>query len=79
MEFTLINPINQNYSTIEQVLVNRGIQPQDIDHYLHLTKEDDLSYHDLMNVKEALRLIMEHLLREDGKIFVQVDKQHCPR
>ena len=40
MKFQLINPINPNYSTIEQVLTNRGIQKQQIKHYLNTTDED---------------------------------------
>ena len=40
MKFQLINPINPNYSTIEQVLTNRGIQKEQIKHYLNTTDED---------------------------------------
>lgn len=40
MKFKLINPINPDYSTIEQVLTNRGIQKQQIKHYLNTTDKD---------------------------------------
>jgi len=44
MKFELINPINPNYSTIEQVLTNRNIPINKIPHYLHSTDEDIASY-----------------------------------
>ena len=40
MKFKLINPINPNYSTIEQVLTNRNIPITQIKHYLNTTDED---------------------------------------
>lgn len=40
MKFELINQINPEYSTIEQILTNRGIQQKDINHYLNTTDED---------------------------------------
>ena len=38
MKFELINPINPDWSAVEQILYNRGIQ--DIEHYLNTTEED---------------------------------------
>ena len=40
MKYKLINPINQNYSTIEQILTNRGISIDNIHHYLNTTDSD---------------------------------------
>lgn len=40
MKYELINPINSDYSTIEQILTNRGINKEDIKHYLHTTDRD---------------------------------------
>lgn len=73
MQYTLINPINEEYSPIEQVLTNRGMQIQEIAHYLHLTEDDVLSPELLMNVKESAKLIVKHLSDDKGKIFIQVD------
>lgn len=42
MKYQLINPINSNYSTIEQILTNRNISYNTIEHYLH-TKEEDIN------------------------------------
>lgn len=40
MKYQLIKDTNSNYSTIEQILTNRGIAFNMIDHYLHTTDED---------------------------------------
>ena len=43
MEYQLINPVNPDLPVITQVLSNRGMSLEDIEHYLHLTDEDILS------------------------------------
>jgi hypothetical protein len=40
MKYKLIKPVNKNYSAIQQVLTNRGIDYEDIEHYLNTTDED---------------------------------------
>jgi len=40
MKFKLINPPNENYSAMEQVFINRGLTPKEIQHYLHLSDDD---------------------------------------
>ena len=40
MKYTLIKPINQNYSPIEQILTNRNIPLKMIPHYLNTTDAD---------------------------------------
>lgn len=40
MKYKLINQINRNYSTEQQILVNRGIQVNDVFHYLHTSDND---------------------------------------
>ena len=37
MKYQLINEPNENYSTVEQILYNRGIAEKDILHYLNLS------------------------------------------
>jgi hypothetical protein len=37
-EYKLINPINENYTALEQVLTNRGIAYEDIPHYLNVSE-----------------------------------------
>lgn len=40
MKYQLINPINQKYSIIEQILTNRKIPIEEIEHYLNTTDKD---------------------------------------
>ena len=40
MKYKLINQVNANYNSIEQILVNRGIKITDIEHYLNTTDKD---------------------------------------
>ncbi len=40
MKYKLISPINKNYSIQQQILTNRGIPINELDHYLHTTDED---------------------------------------
>lgn len=40
MKYKLIREINNNYNAIEQILTNRGIEYNDINHYLNTTDED---------------------------------------
>ena len=40
MKYQLINKPNQNFSTIQQILFNRGIAEKDILHYINLSDQD---------------------------------------
>ena len=40
MKFKLINPVNPDYSPTEQILTNRGIPIEVIEHYLNTTDKD---------------------------------------
>lgn len=37
MKYELINPLNKNFSAIQQILYNRGIAEKDILHYINLS------------------------------------------
>lgn len=37
MKYELINKPNQNFSTIQQILYNRGITENEISHYINLS------------------------------------------
>ena len=37
MKYELINPPNKNFSTIQQILYNRGIAENEIPHYINLS------------------------------------------
>ena len=74
MNYKLINPPNENYSTLEQVLVNRGIPRADIQHWLHTTDEDINDFRLLGEdkLKRAAQALMR-AVSQNQKILVVVD------
>lgn len=44
MKYKLIKPINSKYSAIEQVLTNRGVEYNNIQHYINTTDQDINSF-----------------------------------
>ena len=59
-------------SPIEQIFYNRGIQPENIQHYLHTTKEDILDPLLLENIDTGAKMLLKHLALSN-KIFIQID------
>ena len=75
MEYQLITPrIPQNgmYSAVEQVLINRGIAPQDIRHFLNTTDKDILDPKLFENIKDGAKMLIKHIANGD-KVLVVVD------
>ena len=72
MNYQLIAPRLPNTSVIEQVLLNRGIQAQDIRHYLNTSDKDILDPTLIDNVKEGAKMLIYHVSQEH-KIFIQID------
>lgn len=64
MKYKLINEVNKNYSIIEQILINRGIPFNIIQHYLH-TNDNDI------NPPQALE---ENKLRNAVALLIQTIK-----
>lgn len=73
MDYQLIKPIHDGYSAIEQVLTNRGIKFEDIDHYLNVSESDNLSPLLLKNIESAAKMIFNQLSKDSFHIYVQVD------
>ena len=73
MDYQLIKPIHDGYSAIEQVLTNRGIKFEDIDHYLNMSESDNLSPLLLKNIESAAKLIFNQFSKDNFHIHVQVD------
>ena len=73
MDYQLIKPIHDGYSAIEQVLTNRGIKFEDIDHYLNVSESDNLSPLLLKNIESAAKMIINQLSRDSFHIHVTVD------
>lgn len=75
MDYQLIqsefSDINQ-CSPIERLFVTRGIAPENLNHYLHTSKEDLLDPILLDNIDIGATMFIEHLAKGD-KIFIQID------
>ena len=69
MNYQLIAPRLPNTSVIEQVLLNRGIQAQDIRHYLNTSDKDILDPTLITNIEEGAKMLIYHISQEH-KIFI---------
>ena len=74
MNYKLIQEPNENYSALEQVLVNRGIPRADIQHWLHTTDEDINDFRLLGEdkLKRAAQTLMR-AVSQNQKILVVID------
>lgn len=75
MEYQLIVPRipqNKELSAVEQVLLNRGIMPENVEHYLNTTDEDILNPTLLMNMREGVQMLIKHIAQKD-KVLIQID------
>ena len=59
-------------SAVEQVLFNRGIDPENVEHYLHTTDEDILNPQMIMNIAEGAKVLVKHIAQGD-KVLIQID------
>ena len=72
MDYQLRAPRIPQYSSVEQVLVNRGIKFEDIPHYLNTTDIDILNPNLIAHIKDGAKMLVQHISQND-KIFIQVD------
>ena len=77
MNYQLLMPEADNLakkelSAIEWIFANRGIHPEDINHYLHTSQQDIINPRFLDNIAQGAQMFITHLLSGD-KIFIQID------
>lgn len=75
MEYQLIAPripLGKLLTAVEQVLANRGIAPENVEHYLNTTDEDILSPMLIMNIEEGVKVLIKHIAQGD-KVLIQID------
>lgn len=74
MKYKLINPVNPNFSAIEQILYNRGIPKKDWEHYLNTTDEDINDPRKLgeESLKVAIRTLL-NIINNNQRAIVVVD------
>ena len=74
MKYQLIKPVNEKYSALQQVLTNRGVNIEDIDHYINTTDADVASYLDLGEDRlKAAAAAIASCITEGSKALVVVD------
>ena len=75
MEYQLIAPRipqSRELSAVEQVLFNRGISPENVEHYLNTTDADILNPSLIMNMREGAQMLITHVAQND-KVLIQID------
>lgn len=72
MKYRYIAPKYPNLSITETILTNRGINLNDINHYLNTNDADILSPILLDNMEAGAKLLIKHI-KAKNKIFVQID------
>lgn len=72
MNYQLIGPEVPKVPPVEQVFINRGLQPKDLYHYKTTTEQDLIDPVTIQNIKRGVTLLIKHIQAKD-KIFIQVD------
>ena len=75
MEYQLIVPripLDRALTAVEQVLANRGIAPENVEHYLHTSDQDILNPALIMNIDEGIKILIKHIAQGD-KVLIQID------
>ena len=72
MRYQLIAPKIDGITNVEQVLVNRGIALEDIEHFRYPSEKDMIEPSQLVNMREGAQLLISHI-EQNNKIFIQVD------
>ena len=54
------------------MLLNRGIQLQDVRHYLNTSDDDILSPTLLSNIEDGVKMLINHI-NQGSKVFLQID------
>lgn len=76
MDYRLISPFfphnNEYLTAVERVLTNRGINLEEIDHYLQPTEKDVLPPAAIARITEGAKMLVSHIAQND-KVLIQVD------
>lgn len=69
MRYQLISPMDYSMTNIEQILYNRGINPEDIKKFKYPTEDSVIDPLLLKNVEEGAKMLIRHVGQND-KIFI---------
>ena len=72
MRYQLINERNMALSAVEQVLYNRGINPNEMDRFKYPSAEEVFDPERIEHMFEGAQMLIRHVSQND-KIFIQVD------
>ena len=72
MRYQLINERNTALSAVEQVLYNRGINPNEMDRFKYPSAEEVFDPERIEHMFEGAQMLIRHVSQDD-KIFIQVD------
>ena len=72
MEYKLLAPRQENLSYIEQVFSNRGMNINDISHYLQTSEEDIINPNTILNIHKGVQMLIKHIFNQD-KTLIQID------
>ena len=72
MEYKLLAPRQENLSYIEQVFSNRGMDINDINHYLQTSEEDIINPNTILNIHKGVQMLIKHIFNQD-KTLIQID------
>ena len=72
MNFQLRAPRIPHTSVVEQVLINRGIPAEEINHYLNTTDADIVDPKTIDNIQNGAKMLVSHIA-QNHKVMVQID------
>ena len=70
MKYQLIKPINAAYTTLQQVLTNRGMTLPQISKYFNTTDDDIIPPSNLDNLREGVECFLKHVDTTDKTLIV---------
>lgn len=72
MKISLKGKRDLSLTPTQQIMVNRGIPLEEIEHYLNTTDDDIGSWEGLENIRKAVAMLLGHI-EKGNKILIQVD------
>jgi len=72
VNYVLREPRDTTKTALVQILTNRGIQEQDIWHYLNTTDNDLIDPSTIEHIDEGAKLLLKHI-ENNSKVFIQPD------
>ena len=72
MNYVMRKWSDSNKSALVQVLLNRGMREEDIEHYLHTTDDDLIDPASIEHIEEGAQLLLKHI-NNNSKVFIQPD------